>query len=174
MSNGRRRLDDPVRRAERHARAVCEARSLRRVASSVARIESLDEIVRHVAIAAPESLAAVEASYVRAVAAISEKAAAKGFAPNRPRELFAAWIAEAVGAQSLSGLRTFLDEFWSGPNVPYAQVRAELPRVQHLRRLHELASGTAVWRSDPSWPDSTARAALELAADRWEEHRATR
>jgi hypothetical protein len=165
----RRRKVDLVRAAERLADAVREARSKRKVITSARHFEELDAIVRTVAAERPEQLAAVEASYVRAVAAVSVGAARHGLNANRPRQLFSEWVAEVIGVRSLADLRTFLDDFWSGPKVPYDEVRIDLPRVQHLRRLHDLAAGSSVWRSDPSWPDTTARSALELAADRWVE-----
>lgn len=160
---------DEIRRAERHCRAVLEARSLRRIATSIEHVEELDAIVRRVATANPVALPAVEASYVAALGALSERSAQRGWVPNRPRELLAAWIVEAIGAESLFGLRSFLDAFWSGPRLPYDEVLAELPRIQHLRHLHDLASRTSIWQQDPSWPDPTARAALEVVALGWAE-----
>lgn len=167
MTLNRRR--DLLRRAERHSRAVIEARSVRRVATSIKQVEHLDVLVRRVAATDPRALAAVEASYVSALAALSERSVQRGWVPNRPRELFSAWIAEALGVRSLFELRSFLDAFWSGPRLPYEEVLAELPRVQRLRRLHDLASRTSIWQQDPSWPDPTARAALEIAAVGWAE-----
>ena len=165
----RRRRRDPVRMADRLADAVCEARGRRKVIASAQYFTELDAIVRRVAAERPEMLAEVETSYVRAVAGVSVGAARHGLNANRPRELFSEWVAEVIGARSLSNLRTFLDDFWSGPKVPYDEVRIDLPRVQHLRRLHDLCAGSSIWRADPSWPDTTARAALELAGLHWVE-----
>ena len=163
------RRGDPVRIAERHAHAARSARSKRSVLASVNVVEALDALVHTVEVEHPTKLAAVEECYVTAVAAVSAGAMSYGFTANRPRELFAEWVAHVVGARSLADLRTFIEDFWSGPKIPYEELKVDLPRVQHLRRLHEACASSSVWRADPSWPDATARAALEIAAVRWAE-----
>jgi len=161
--------NDVVRVAERHAHAVRTARTKRRVIASADHVRALDDLVRKVAAEQPDQLEVVEAYYVTAVAAVSSRATHHGLAANQPREMFGEWVACVVGARSLGDLRTFLDDFWSGPKLPYEAVRNDLPRVQHLRRLYALCSNWPIWQSDPSWPDATARAALEIAALRWAE-----
>lgn len=169
MGRWRRRREDIARTAQRHAKAAQEARSKRKVIVSANHVVALDELVRKVAVEQPERLPEIETCYVAAVAAVSSGAARHGLSANRPRTMFGEWVATIVGARSLSELRTFVDDFWSGPKIPYDEVLSDLPRVQHLRRLHELCSSSTIWRIDPSWPDVTARAALEIAAIRWAE-----
>jgi hypothetical protein len=148
---------------------VRTARSKRAIIASADHVHALDELVREVAVEQPDRLAAVEAYYVTAVAAVSSRAVRHGLSANQPRELFGEWVARVVGARSLTELRTFVDDFWSGPKLSYEAVRDDLPRVQHLRRLYALCASWPIWQTDPSWPDATARAALEIAAERWAE-----
>lgn len=166
-----RRRRDPVAEATALAGKVHGADGRRSVAKLVIHVEHLDQLARAVAHDQPEVLAAVEQRYVEAVAELSGAAARRGLTPDRPRELLARWVAEAVAPRTIHELQGFVEQFWSGPTLPYEAVLEELPRVQHLRHIHAVACATAIWQADPSWPDAPARHALASVSELWDERR---